>query len=419
MNILMMTNTYKPLIGGLEKSVEAFGKEFRKKGHRVVIVAPEYEGMEEEVDIIRIPAIQKFNGSPFSVQLPIPGILADALGNFRPHIVHSHHPFLVGDTALRVASKFNAPLIFTHHSLYEENVHYIPGNENALKRFVIELATGYANLADRVFAPSESVRDLIIERGVTTDIDVVPTGIYINDFKNGNRDQMRKKLGIPQDAFVVGHIGRLAPEKNLEFLAKAVAYYLKDRPKAHFLIGGNGPSKEMVHNILSQAGVDGRLHFAGLLKGKKLADAYHAMDVFVFASQSETQGLVLAEAMAAGTPIVAVDAPGVRDIVKDDINGRLLPREDVRMFAHALSWMEQLSHKQSLGIKKACLKMADNYAMEKCVDKALSIYASLAVEGFLRRSTDDVPWESAFRLLHAEWELIKNLTKATGAMVGV
>src|SRR5580698_4103842 len=112
MNILMMTNTYKPMLGGLEKSIESFTKEFRAQGHRVLIVAPEIEGMEAEEDVIRIPALQNFNGSDFSIQLPIPHILEEALGSFRPDIIHSHHPFLIGDTALRVAAKYNVPLVF-------------------------------------------------------------------------------------------------------------------------------------------------------------------------------------------------------------------------------------------------------------------------------------------------------------------
>ena len=165
MNILLMTNTYKPLVGGLEKSVINFSEEFRALGHRVVIVCPDYPDMKPEEDVIRVPAIQQFNGSDFSVQLPIQGTLTEALGDFKPDIVHSQHPFLIGDTALKIASKFNVPLVFTHHTLYEQNVHYVPGNEESLKRFVIELSTGYANLADHVFAPSESVMLMMKERG--------------------------------------------------------------------------------------------------------------------------------------------------------------------------------------------------------------------------------------------------------------
>ena len=181
MNILIMTNTYKPLLGGLEKSIERFAKEYRKRGHRVVIVVPEYPDMQPEEDVVRIPAVENFNGTDFSVQLPIPGVLNEALDKFHPDIVHSQHPFLVGDTALRIASKFNVPLVFTHHTLYEENVHYMPGNEEALKRFMIELSTGYENLADCVFAPSESIMKMIKERGVQTPIHVVPTGLYVKE----------------------------------------------------------------------------------------------------------------------------------------------------------------------------------------------------------------------------------------------
>jgi len=234
MNILIMTNTYKPLLGGLEKSIESFAREYRKRGHRVVIVAPQYPGMRPEEDVIRVPAVENFNGTDFSLQLPLPGTLQEALGEFRPDIVHSQHPFLVGDTALRVASKYNVPLVFTHHTLYEENVHYMPGNEEALKRFMIELSTGYANLADGVFAPSESVMQLMKDRGVQSPIHIVPTGIYVKDFTRGAGKALRKRLHIPSHSFVVGHMGRLAPEKNLEFLARAVAAFMKENPEAHF-----------------------------------------------------------------------------------------------------------------------------------------------------------------------------------------
>jgi glycosyltransferase involved in cell wall biosynthesis len=211
------------------------------------------------------------------------------------------------------------PLVFTHHTLYEENVHYVPGNEEALKRFVIELSTGYANLADKVFAPSESVMELMQAHGVQSSIEVVPTGIDVKKFIHGDGQAVRKQHNIPADAFVVGHVGRLAPEKNLEFLAWAVANFLKSQPAAHFLVVGKGPSEEVIQQIILQEGLQDRFHMAGVLKGDDLINAYHAMDVFVFASQSETQGLVLTEAMAAGIPVVAVDAPGVREVVKEEL----------------------------------------------------------------------------------------------------
>ena len=420
MNILLMTNTYKPMVGGLERSVSSFTKEFREAGHRVIIVAPELPDMKVEEDVIRIPAFQHYNGSDFSVQLPIQGTLTKALGDFCPHIVHSQHPFLIGDTALRIASKYNVPLVFTHHSLYEENVHYMPGNIEALKRFMIELSTGYANLADHVFAPSESIMRLLKERGVTTSIDVVPTGIFADQFARGAGKIFCKKLNIPADAFVVGHVGRLAPEKNLEFVARAVAQFLKKEPDAHFLIGGTGPSEGPIKEIMAQEGVADRLHLAGMLKGKDLVNAYHAMDVFAFASQSETQGLVITEAMAAGIPVVAVDAPGVREVVKDSVNGRLLVNESIEDFVAGLEWVKKQPASRIKRIKKACKDTSQLFLMKDCAQKALEIYVTLTTNrGFTRQNKEEGFWSKAVSSIQAQWGTAKNLTNAAEAFMSL
>jgi len=419
MNILLMTNTYKPIVGGLEKSIESFANEYRQRGHRVVIVVPEYPDMKPEEDVVRIPAVANFNGTNFSLQLPLPGILEEALENFHPDIVHSQHPFLVGDTALRVASKYNAPLVFTHHTLYEENVHYMPGNEEALKRFMIELSTGYANLADAVFAPSESIMKMMQERGVETPISVVPTGVYVKNFTRGAGKALRKKMGITPGAFVIGHIGRLAPEKNLEFLTRAVVQFMKKHPRTHFLIGGKGPSEEIIKEVFSQEGLSQRLHLAGVFKGKELVDAYHAMDVFVFASQSETQGMVLDEAMASGVPVVAVDAPGVREVVQDRINGCLLGQENIDDFVEGLEWVEKLTPAKLKKIKQACHQTARDFSMDQCAEKALEVYKTLCMQGFSRKTIQQGYWESKLRLMQAQWGLVKNLTKAAGALIGL
>ena len=292
----------------------------------------------------------------------------------------------------------------------------MPGNEEALKRFMIELSTGYANLADRVFAPSESVLQMLKERGVTTAIDVVPTGIYAHQFTRGAGKTFRKKLNIPAGALVVGYVGRLAPEKNLEFVTRAVAQFLKKEPKAHFLIGGTGPSEEFIKDIMLQAGLTDRLHLAGMLKGKDLVNAYHAMDVFVFASQSETQGLVVTEAMAAGLPVVAVDAPGVREVVKDGVNGRLLMNETIEDFVAGLVWFKKKPAPQIKKIAKACKETAQKFLMKDCAQKALTIYISLTTNhGFSRSHKEEGFWSNSVRSIQTQWGLAKNLTHATGA----
>ena len=315
------------------------------------------------------------------------------------------------------SSKYNVPLVFTHHTLYEENVHYVPGNQEALKKFVIELSTGYAKLADQVIAPSESVMKLLQERGVTTAINVVPTGIDNLLFVKGNRDDFRRKFNIPLEAFVIGHLGRLAPEKNVEFITKAACAFLKNEPSAHLMIAGKGTFEENIIDICQLEGLSDRLHMVGIVKGQELIDAYFAMDVFAFASQSETQGMVLTEAMAAGIPVVAVDAPGVREVVRDYVNGRLLMQENITDFLTALTWVKNQSSEDLAKIKNYCRETAKQFAMEISLDKICIVYKSCIRDGFVRKDVEGNFLESTMRLIQAQWGLTANLGKATAAMM--
>ena len=419
MNILMMTNTFTPHIGGVARSVEAFTDEYRKRGHRVLVVAPEFENMPgNEVDVIRIPAIQHFNGSDFSVVLSTPGFLAHAIEKFGPDIVHSHHPFLVGGTALRVARTRGLPLVFTHHTMYEQYTHYVPADSKALKRFVVKLSTSYANLCNQVFAPSESVASALRERGVRSTIDVVPTGVNLERFDRGSGPGFRGAMDIPEDAFVVGHLGRLAPEKNLEFLTKAIVAFLKTEPRAHFLVVGGGPSLMAIKKIFSGERLAHRIHFAGILDHPLLASAYRAMDVFAFASKSETQGMVLTEAMAAGVPVVALDAPGPREVVVDHHNGRLLYSETVEEFSSALEWVASLPSEKIHKLKESSENTAEEFSMERLATKASNIYENLRKNTFVHRHEEYNAWNSALRLIKTEWDVIKVVAGAAGAALG-
>lgn len=415
MNILMMTNTFTPHVGGVARSVEAFTAEYRRRGHRVLVVAPEFENMpENEPDVVRVPAIQHFNGSDFSVSLPLFSDLTDAVEDFRPDVVHSHHPFLLGATALRLARLHDLPLVFTHHTMYEQYTHYVPGDSEPLKRFVIRLSTSYANLCNKVFAPSESVAAVLRERGVRTPIDVVPTGVDLTRFSGGSGEGFRQAVGIPADAFVVGHVGRLAEEKNLRFLTEAVTAFLREEPRAHFVVVGNGPWHKVLRDRLAEAGLLERVHLVGVLEKMLLVSAYKAMDVFAFSSKSETQGMVLTEAMAAGVPVVALDASGVREVVRDGENGRLLMRESVADFAAALAWMARRSPEERAAMRARVDETARAFSMAASADKALAAYAALRESSFIDRQEELGIWDSALRRIRAEWELLRSMAGAAG-----
>jgi len=412
MKILMMTNTYTPFVGGVSRSVRTFAAECRKMGHRVLVVAPVFEGMpESEKDVIRVPAVQHFNGSDFSVVLPIPGFLSSKLETFKPDIVHSHYPFMLGSTAVRAASRFNCPLVFTYHTMYEHYVHYVPAEAERMREFVINLATGYCNLCDRVLAPSQSVTQMLRKRGVKTAVDILPTGVYVREFEHGDGAGFRRKYGIPQDALVAGYVGRLAPEKNLSFLGQSVAAFAAQEKRGHFLVVGSGPSEKEIRAIFAEKRIDGRLHLTGALHDKALIDAYHAMDIFLFASKTETQGLVLMEAMAANVPVVALDAPAVREVVNDGVNGYLVQIEQSREFADAINRVAGLPPAELKNLRDAARKTAESFSMQSCAEKLVSAYQEV-----LRHKRtgprDEMLWSQAAEQVKAEWEIVANLAEA-------
>lgn len=415
MKILMLTNTYLPHVGGVANSVSSFVTALRARGHEVVVVAPTFdETPEDETGVVRVPAIQHFNGSDFSYRLPAPRRLSQAIERFQPDIVHAHHPFLLGDTAVRIAAGRALPLVFTHHTMYERYTHYVPGDSPMMKQFVARLATDYANLCDHIIAPSESIEAILRQRGVTTPITAIPTGIDPARFAQGDDTSLRQRLNIEPDALVVGHVGRLAPEKNLAFLASAIAQFIKTHASAHALIVGGGPSEQDVRAAFEAHGVEARLHMTGSLSGQPLINAYHAMDVFAFASETETQGMVIAEAMAAGVPVIAVDAPGAREVVHDGENGRLLTRTDESAFVAALTWFANLDAPQRMALQHAARETGESLSIDRCVDRLVEVYTAARGRVAAERDLEDNPWSHTRRLIEAEWALWT--TRAEAAM---
>ena len=423
MNICMFTNTYLPHVGGVARSVATFAMDLRRLGHEVLIVAPTFagyrEGGLEEEGVLRVPAIQNFNGSDFSVQLPLPYLIDNRVKAFKPEIVHSHHPFLLGDSALRTARAYRLPLIFTHHTLYEKYTHYVPFDSAIMKRFTIHLVTKYANLCDAIIVPSRSVLRLLKKRKVTRPMVEVPTGIDTAFFAAGDGAALRRRLNIDEDVLVIGHVGRLAAEKNLPYLAEAVARFLRHRQKVCFLVVGQGDAEGTIRQIFAEAGQENKLIMQGIFRGTELAAAYRAMDLFVFASKSETQGMVLAEAMAAATPVVALDASGVREVVRNGTNGILLgANASVESFAAALTTFAESDPARRRQLREGALATAELFSRERCVRRLFDLYDhTCRVHAIANQATEreDNGLDAVLRRLQVEWDL---LTEKIEAMTG-
>lgn len=413
MKICMFTNTYIPHVGGVARSVSCFAEDLRKLGHQVLVIAPTFAGIpsdENPEQVLRVPAIRNFNGSDFSASIPAPFLINQKIDAFKPEVIHSHHPYLLGDAAMRAARHRNLPVIFTHHTRYEEYTHYVMSSK-VMQKFVINLATAYANGCTWVIAPSRSIAELIKARGVRVPVAEIPTGVDCDRFKSGDGKRFREKAGLEQSAPLIGHVGRLASEKNLGFLAGAVKIYLRQNQRAKFLVVGDGPSAGWLKKSFAEDRLADRLVMTGKKTGAELVDAYCAMDLFVFSSHSETQGLVVAEAMAAGCPVVALNASGVREVVTDHHNGRLLPADaPPESFAAAIA--DFFSNSEAAGWwRQNALATAGKFDRMKMAGELADLYQVAGQKKL--KSTHEYKhffdnWENLLNGIKTEWEMLSS-----------
>lgn len=418
MNIAMFTNAYDPVIGGLERSIETFTEDLREAGHQVLIVTLAFpDALESSKDIYRLPAIKEVAGTQFSAKLPLPTGLSERLDDFRPDIIHSHHPFMLGDTALRVARSRGLPLVFTHHTLYERYTYQFLRDSQVFERMALEVATEYANLCNLVVAPTHSIKKLIQNRGVETSIQIIPTGIDVDTFASGDRETFRQENDLPANAFVLGYLGRVVQAKNMKFLIPAVIQFLQENKDAWFLLVGDGDAKPWAMEQLQNAGVSDRVVATGSLSGKSVADAYAAMDLFTFASETETQGIVLIEGLCAGVPVVGLDAPGTRDIIEDGESGIILAKDtSVKDFAKACSSLMHAPDKWER-LHQGAAKRAHLFDRKACAEQLQDVYRKIDQQ-HPSPPADEDNWTRLQERVSAEWSLLKEKAAVMAATFG-
>jgi 1,2-diacylglycerol 3-alpha-glucosyltransferase len=314
LRVVLFTECYRPIQNGVVAAVDALADALRYQGHEVLCVTPTMPGYRENTStVVRVPSLPLPTGTAYRLTLPLLPHRRVAPMMQRPSIVHAHSPFVTGWLGLRTARRYGVPLVFTYHTRLEDYAHYVPFEAGATRRAALSLTRTYANLADAVIVPTAAMETHLRNLGVTSRIDVVPSGIDVRFFASGRRrSDLRARFGVGDGESMVLSVARLGREKSLELAIGAIAAL---PPSARLVIVGDGPERAPLRQAALRAGVGDRVHFALELPREDLPDAYASADAFLFTSSSETQGLVLAEALAAGLPVVAVDTPSTRDVL--------------------------------------------------------------------------------------------------------
>ncbi len=384
MRIALVTDTYRPRVNGVVASIDTFANEFRKLGHEVKIVAPEYPASQIDVKdkdnekyVIRIKSHYLFFDP--EDRLPDPKLpsskkrIKEEILNFKFDIIHTQTPFTLGMEAIKWAKKLNSPIIHTYHTMFESYVHYFKFIPKPIAIWLTKkISKWYCDKMDLNITPSTQMKELLLSYGIKKPIEVNPTGIKIDKFKIFNGDDFREKYNIPKDTILLLFMGRIGAEKNIPFLFKVLKNILNKKPNTKLIVAGKGPAEEEVHKAAEEIGVKDNVIFLGYFEPQDWVNCYAAADLFTFASVTETQGLVVTEAMAVGTPVVAVGAMGVAEVMKGN-RGGVLVNLDVNEFSEAvLKFLDDKNFYEEK--RKEAFEYAKEWSAETMAKKLLEKY---------------------------------------------
>ena len=341
MNILFISDVFFPRVNGVSTSINTFATELKALGHQVTLIAPSYGDDDKHEDWIhRVPS-HKIYFDP-----------EDRLMNFgklkgllpwvkEKHfdVIHIHTPFTAHYVGIEFGKKLDIPVLETYHTFFEDYLHhYLPWIPQFISRKIARtISRRQCNAVDGIVSPSKPMLDVLKQYGIKTPSEVVPTGLDETSFAKVDGEYFRMSHNIPLAQPMLLFVGRVAHEKNIEFLLDMHTKLIKKHPDALLVITGEGPAEDSIKNSVARLGITNQVKMIGYLdRSHELIACYNAADIFVFASKSETQGLVLLEAMAQGTPVVAIAELGTKSILIEE-EGVLIAKDDTDDFANKVS----------------------------------------------------------------------------------
>jgi len=370
----LFTNNYLPFCGGVSVSVETLRRGLEARGHEVWVIAPRARGAAPDPAVIRYPSVPAATYPEFALPLPVAPPVSRRVRRLGLDVFHAHHPFLLGPAARRLARRAGRPLVFTYHTRYEKYAHYVPVRRPLVEAAAIRLSSSFAAAAAAVIAPSQAVRQTLAERGVAASVEVIPTGVDVARFRPGDPVAARRALALAPADPVLLYVGRLDREKSVERLLLAFAHVQGTAPHARLVLVGHGTETARLQALARTLPAAGRIAFLPARPHADLPVCYQAADVFLFASETETQGLVLAEAAACGVPVVSVTGPGCDEVVRDGETGLLTKAEPPALAEAAISLLVDGQRRRRMGRRAREIAERD-FDVRLQIDHTVALYA--------------------------------------------
>jgi glycosyltransferase involved in cell wall biosynthesis len=389
--VLMLSDVYFPRVNGVSTSIQTFRRALETLGCETLLIAPAYPTpREDEPGIARVPAWEV----PFDPEdrlmrrQPLERVCKSLEGQF--DLVHIQTPFRAHRAGVRLARRLRLPVVETYHTYFEHYFHhYMPYLPRAWLAFAARsLSCHQCNAVDAVIAPSRQMADALAAYGIRSDIRVIPTGLDFERFRGGDGASFRARFGIEPRRPVMLTVGRVAFEKNIEFLIEVLGRVRRTVPSVLLVIAGEGPALGSLRRAVARRGLTANVRFVGYLdRATDLLDCYKSADVFVFASRTETQGLVVIEAMALGTPVVSTAVMGTKDVLHGT-RGAIVVDEDGDDFAAAVTGvLTDRAMRDSLAEQAAAFAIS-NWSSRSTAERMLDLYARVRARGVMSSSVE-------------------------------
>lgn len=374
----MFTDGYFPGISGVATSVQSSVRTLEERGHSTFIVAPKYPHYQDEADqaIFRLRSMPLPTKKNLRVATYVPGTSLVMASQLDLDIIHGHAGGPISMLGLEVARIKRIPYIFTYHTMFDQYTHYILKGK-VIKPKAIEMVTRiFVNSTDHVIAPTEKIKDSLIECGVKKPITILPTGIDTTKYYSQPSSFLHGLTGLPADTKLLLYLGRLGKEKSIDLLIKGFAQTANKQAQADLVIVGDGPEKASLKDLAKDLGVSRRVHFTGFMDPSQTPQAYSDSYMSFLPSTTETQGLAVPESLACGTPVTVAKDKAFTYVIKHQQTGLIAPTQTPSAYAKLILWaLEHPDQVADMGNRGQ--QIVQDYSLPTTTDKLETLYQSL------------------------------------------
>ena len=379
LKIGFFTDGYLPQLDGVGENVSSLATALRRAGQQVYVIAPKHPGFKDkDPNVFRLRSVRVYKKPEWRMALPIPEKDFRQAAKIPFDIVHGHAGGPVSFLGFEIARRRNIPYVFTYHTLWNRYTHYILKG-TVLTPKMTEIATKiYCNLCTLIIAPTKRVKAELRSYGVTKPVYVIAGRLDLDRFRGVEKGYLRKKLQLGKEVSIILYVGRLGKEKSVDLIIKSFSLVNKVQKNTALVIVGDGPEREKLEKLTKKERIDKKTLFTGFINRDQIPLVYKDADIFVFASQTETQGLVVPEALASGLPCVVVNDPAFKDVVIEGRNGLLASDKPKDFAGKTLKLLENPTLRRKLSTNAQAFA-SQNFSIEKQVEEHLEAYRQALV----------------------------------------